>query len=76
MSWTACDRLAKRQEAVTVVMQEMLRCLDTRLEVHAFGKWHRPEERAELDSASARLHELQAAYPASWRSLQRRLGGR
>lgn len=27
---------------MTIVMQAMLRCLDARLEVFAFGKWHRP----------------------------------
>lgn len=58
---------------MTSVMTEMLRCLDARLEVLAFGKWHRPEEQAKLDVARARLHELQAAYPASWSALKRRL---
>lgn len=57
------------------VMEEMLRCLDARLEVHAFGKWHRPEEQTKLDDATARLRDLQTAYPASWRMLQRRLKG-
>lgn len=60
--------------ALTPVMQEMLRCLDDRLEVFTFGKTHRPEEIAKLDTAQARLHELQAAYPTSWRMLQRHLG--
>lgn len=60
---------------MTSVMEEMLRCLDARLEVLAFGKWHRPEEQAKLDAAHARLRDLQATYPASWRMLQRRLGG-
>lgn len=59
---------------MTIVMQEMLRCLDTRCEVFAFGKTHRPEEREKLDAAAARLRELQGAYPVSWRALQRRLG--
>ena len=59
---------------MTSVMQEMLNCLDIRLEVFAFGKTHRPEERAKLDNALARLRHLQATYPASWRMLQRRLG--
>lgn len=59
---------------MTIVMQEMLRCLDARLEVLAFGKTHRPEEIAKLNAAQARLHELQAAYPASWRGLRRHLG--
>jgi hypothetical protein len=58
---------------MTIVMQEMLRCLDTRLAVLAFGKTHRPEEISELDAAQARLSELQAAYPASWAMLKRRL---
>jgi hypothetical protein len=58
------------------VMEEMLRCLDARLEVLAFGKWHRPEERAKLDAALTNLRALQAAYPASWQMLQRRLAGR
>ena len=61
---------------MTSAMQEMLNCLDTRLEVLAFGKWHRPEERSKLDAAHARLRNLQAAYPASWRMLCRRLEGR
>jgi hypothetical protein len=61
---------------MTSVMQEMLRCLDTRLEVLAFAKTHRPEERAKLDAAMARLPELQADYPASWIVLRRRLEGR
>ena len=60
---------------MTTVMQSMLSCLDARLEVLAFGKWHRPEEQAKLDGATARLHDLQNAYPASWRMLQRRLKG-
>jgi hypothetical protein len=60
---------------MTTVMREMLSCLDTRLGVFTFGKAHRPEERAKLDTALARLRELQAAYPASWQMLQRRLGG-
>lgn len=58
---------------MNVVMQEMLRCLDARLEVLAFGKWHRPEEQSKLNAAHARLRDLQAAYPASWRALKRRL---
>lgn len=60
---------------MNIVMEEMLRCLDARLETLAFGKWHRPEEQTKLDAAHARLRDLQAAYPASWRMLQRRLGG-
>lgn len=60
--------------AMTTVMQEMLRCLDDRLVVLAFGKLHRSEERARLDVAGDRLRRLCAAYPASWRALQRRLG--
>lgn len=59
---------------MTSVMQEMLRCLDTRLEVFAFGKTHRPEEIAKLTAANERLRELQDAYPASWQRLRRRLG--
>ena len=59
---------------MTVVMREMLRCLDVRLEVLAFAKTHRPEERAKLDAATVRLHGLQAAFPASWRALQCCLG--
>ena len=59
---------------MTTVMEQMLRCLDAWLEVRAFGKTHRPEERAKLDAAGARLTELRAAYPASWRMLQRRMG--
>lgn len=59
---------------MTVVMQEMLRCLDIRLEVFAFAKEYRPEERAKINTATARLHELQAAYPASWAALKRKLG--
>ena len=35
---------------MTLVMQEMLRCLDARLEVSAFAKTHRPEEQQKLDS--------------------------
>jgi hypothetical protein len=61
---------------MTTVMHEMLRCLDVRLEVFAFAKTHRPEERAKLDAATTRLHELQGTYPASWSALQRRLGRR
>ncbi len=60
---------------MTIVMQEMLRCLDARLEVLAFAKTHRPEERGKLDAAAARLHELRAAHPASWRALGRFLRG-
>jgi hypothetical protein len=59
---------------VTDVMAEMLRCLDTRLEIFTFAKTHRPEEREKLEVAAARLRELQAAYPASWSMLQHRLG--
>jgi hypothetical protein len=59
---------------VTTVMQEMLRCLDARLEVFTFAKTHRPEERAKLDTALARLRDLQATYPVSWQMLRRRLG--
>jgi len=59
---------------MTSVMQEMLRCLDARLEVRTFGKSHRPEEVAKLDAALTRLRDLQTAYPASWQSLRRRLG--
>jgi hypothetical protein len=51
----------------------MLRCLDTRLEVFAFGKTHRPEEIARLTAAGTRLRELQAAYPVSWQRLLRQL---
>jgi hypothetical protein len=57
-------------------MQEMLRCLDARMEVFAFGKTHRPEEREKLDAASTRLRELKVTYPASWRALERKLGKR
>jgi hypothetical protein len=57
---------------VTSVMQEMLRCLDARLEVLAFGKTHRPEERAKLDAAQARLDDLRTTYPATWQLLRRR----
>ncbi len=60
---------------MTNVMGEMLRCLDARLEVFAFGKTHRPEEIAKLVDARVHLHALQAAYPASWRMLKRRLEG-
>ncbi len=60
---------------MTVVMTEMLRCLDVWLEVRAFGKSHRPEEHAKLDAAQVRLRELRASYPASWRMLQRRVRG-
>lgn len=56
-------------------MQEMLRCLDARLEVLTFGKTHRPEEQTKLDASMVRLRELQGAYPASWQALRRRLGG-
>ena len=55
------------------VMEEMLRCFDARLEVFAFAKTHRPEEQVKLDAAHARLRDLQASYPASWRMLKRRL---
>ena len=58
---------------MTVIMQEMLHCLDTRLEVQAFGKTHRPEELEKLSAAAKRLHELQTAYPASWQQLRRKL---
>lgn len=58
---------------MTVVMQEMLRCLDIRLEVFAFGKTHRPEEITKLTAAGVRLCELQAAYPVSWQRLRRQL---
>lgn len=61
---------------MTNVMQEMLRCLDTRMEVFAFGKWHRPEEREKLDAATTRLQELRSTYPASWWALERKLGKR
>jgi len=61
---------------VSAVADEMLRCLDARLCVLTFGKRHRPEEVAKLDAAQERLRDLQAAYPASWRALQRRLGAR
>lgn len=61
---------------MTVVMREMLRCLDTRLEVLMFAKDHRPEEQAKRAAAEARLRDLQTAYPASWCVLQRRLGAR
>ena len=61
---------------MTSVMEEMLRCLDLRLEVFAFAKTHRPEEQSKLDAAHARLRDLQAAYPASWRRLRRRLEDR
>jgi len=60
---------------MTIVMHEMLRCLDTRLETLAFGKTHRPEEIAKLDAASMRLRDLQTTYPASWQLLKRRLEG-
>ena len=56
---------------MTSVMYEMLRCLDVRLEVLAFGKSHRPEEQGKLDAAQERLDALRTAYPASWRLLQR-----
>ena len=58
---------------MTNVMTEMLRCLDLQLEVRTFGKTHRPEEVAKLDAASTRLRDLQAAYPASWQLLRRRV---
>jgi hypothetical protein len=61
---------------MSLVMQEMLRCLDTSLKVLAFAKNHRPEERAERATAETRLRDLRVAYPASWRLLQRRLGNR
>jgi hypothetical protein len=57
----------------TVVMQEMLRCLDARVEVLAFAKTHRPEERAKLAAADRRLSDLRAQYPATWQLLQRRV---
>ena len=58
------------------VMREMLRCLDTRLEVLTFCKAHRPEEVAKLSAANARLRELQVTYPVSWQRLRRCLGNR
>jgi len=61
---------------MTIVMQEMLRCLDTRMEVLTFAKDHRPEEREKLANARERLRALQAEYPVSWRRLQRQLGMR
>lgn len=63
----------EHQGPVKSIEQEMLRCLDTRLEVFAFGKTHRPEEVEKLSTANARLHELQRAYPATWQRLRRRL---
>ncbi len=59
---------------MTVVMREMLRCLDIRLEVFAFAKEYRPEERAKLIAAAERLRALRDTYPASWQALQRRIG--
>jgi len=59
---------------MTAIMQEMLRCLDTWIEVRCFAKDHRPEERAKIAAANARLAELRAQYPASWTMLQRKLG--
>jgi len=56
------------------VIAEMLRCLDARLEVYAFGKTHRPEEKQKLEIAMSRLRDLREAYPAHWAMLQRRLG--
>jgi hypothetical protein len=58
---------------MTTVMQQMLRCLDARLEVLTFGKTHRPEEQAKLAAADARLRDLRAAYPATWRVLERQM---
>jgi hypothetical protein len=52
---------------VTIVMQEMLRCLDTCVDTD------QPEEVAQIAAAHARLRDLQATYPASWRVLRRRL---
>src|SRR4029077_19662883 len=61
--------------SMTIIMREMLRCLDIRLEVFAFGKTHRPEEIAKLEAANIRLRELQAACPASWQRLRHRFLG-
>ena len=58
---------------MTPLMQEMLRCLDARLEVFTFGKTHRPEEIAKLTAANERLHQLQTAFPTSWKRLRRQL---
>jgi hypothetical protein len=55
------------------VIQEMLRCLDARVEVLAFAKTHRPEERAKLAAADQRLADLRAQYPVTWQLLQRRV---
>ena len=59
---------------MTLLMQEMLRCLDARDEVFTFGKTHRPEEREKLAAASVRLR--QTDFPASWKRLRRHLTGR
>lgn len=56
---------------MTLVMQQMLTCVDARLEVLTFGKTHRPEEKEKLEAATKRLRALQALYPASWQALQR-----
>ena len=61
---------------MTLLMQEMLRCLDARDEVFTFGKTHRPEEREKLAAASVRLRQLQTDFPASWKRLRRHLTGR
>lgn len=61
---------------MTAVMEEMLRCLDTQLAVFTFGKTHRPEEIAKIAASRIRLRDLQVAYPASWRALQRRIGAK
>lgn len=52
---------------MTSVMREMLRCLDASVETHQAA------EVAQIVADHARLRELQAAYPASWRALRRRL---
>ena len=57
----------------TIVMAEMLRCLDARVEVLTFAKRHRPEERAKLAAANQRLTELRAQCPVTWQLLQRRV---
>ena len=60
---------------MTLLMQEMLRCLDAHVEVFTFGKTHRPEEMAKLAASSGRLH-LQTDFPASLKRLRRHLMGK
>lgn len=55
------------------IADQMIDCLDVTATAPAFGKTHRPEEKAKLVEAHTKLNALQDAYPVTWKLVRRQL---